>query len=139
MKRILLGALLSIFGMVSYAQVPEIKFDYIGIKDGLPETTNKAIKQDAYGYIWIGTQNGLVRYDGYTYKVYQLGSADLNKIANTVVFSIFEDKAKNLWVSTYNNGVFKYNRNTDTFKQFQLPEAYGTVIYIQAEDSSKNL
>jgi hypothetical protein len=50
---------------------PEPKFEHLTIQDGLPGTGAQFIMQDHFGYLWIGTSNGLVRYDGYDMKVYQ--------------------------------------------------------------------
>src|ERR1700744_3837092 len=107
MKKLLL--LLLFFASISRGntQAPDIKFEHIGVKEGLPEQQIQALKQDAQGYIWIGTQDGLVRYDGYNYKVYNLGTDKLNKFNTTDVGSIVEDKQKNLWVSSAGNGIFR--------------------------------
>src|ERR1700753_4023776 len=109
------------FTGASRAQLPDIKFDHIGVREGLPENQVKALKQDSYGYLWMGTQNGVVRYDGYNYKVYQLGSPALNQLALTSINSIFEDAEKRLWISTFQNGIFRYDRHSDTFRQYSFP------------------
>lgn len=49
-------------------QSQQLYFNYLSVKNGLPEGTVQALVQDRQGYMWIGTQNGLVRYDGYTAK-----------------------------------------------------------------------
>ncbi len=54
-------------------QPNELHFNRLSIKNGLPEDVITSSLQDKEGYIWIGTQAGLVRYDGYTTKVYQFG------------------------------------------------------------------
>src|ERR1700744_4742223 len=139
MKKLLLLLLFFILLKNGYAQAPDIKFEHIGVKDGLPEQQIQAIKQDALGYIWIGTQNGLVRYDGYNYKIYNLGD-NQNKFNTTDIVSIFEDKQKILWISTIGNGIFKYDRATDTFKQFKIQSKFElTQITICFEDKNNNL
>jgi signal transduction histidine kinase/ligand-binding sensor domain-containing protein len=138
MKKILLIVLLFTISVHSYAQTPDIKFDHIGIKEGLPEIVVRSIMQDAEGYIWMGTQNGLVRYDGYGYKIYRLGSHKLNKITNTSIISIFEDHEKVLWISTLENGLFRYLRNSDTFQQYTFPGP-GCYLEIATEDNNKDI
>ena len=138
MKKLLLLLLLFSACIYSYAQTPDIKFDHIGIKEGLPEAQVRNILQDAEGYIWMGTQNGLVRYDGYNYKVYQLGSDKQKRQLNTSASSIFESPDKVIWVSTLYNGLFRYDRNDDTFQQFVYPKQL-RYIKIDAEDNSKNI
>jgi ligand-binding sensor domain-containing protein len=138
MKKILLLLLLFSACTYNYAQTPDIKFDHIGIKEGLPEAQVSNILQDAEGYIWMGTQNGLVRYDGYNYKVYQLGSDKQKRQLNTSASSIFESLNKVIWVSTLYNGLFLYDRKSDTFQQFVYPKQL-RYIKIDAEDNSKNI
>jgi len=132
-------AFLLIFIDTSRAQLPDIKFDHIGVKEGLPENQVKALKQDSYGYLWMGTQNGVVRYDGYNYKVYQLGSPKLNKLAISSINSIFEDAEKRLWVSTFQNGIFCYDRNADTFRQYPFPGKDLQFLNFFGEDHHQNL
>ena len=141
MKRYTLLVLLIIIGWFSgRAQTSHLYFDKIGIKEGLPESNVRTIKEDAEGYIWIATQNGLVRYDGYRYKVYELGSDKTNVRPTTNVQSIFIARDNTIWISTSDNGVFRYNRSTDSFIQFAYPSATtGNIFFIDAEDNSGNL
>ncbi len=140
MRKILLLLLFLALVKHSDAQSPDIKFEHIGIKEGLPEDQVKAIVQDVQGYIWIGTQNGLVRYDGYNYKLYNLGSDQADSFTNTDVSSIFEDRQKVLWVCAVGNGLFRYDRNTDTFKEFKFPGAYSfSIVEITLEDNDNDL
>ncbi|QEC75053.1 sensor histidine kinase [Mucilaginibacter ginsenosidivorax] len=104
-----------------YAQKPDIYFDHFDVKKGLPEGQARVILEDNLGYIWIGTQNGLVRYDGYRSKIYYLGSAKLNKDPVTNIESMVIDKNNTIWATAINNGLFRYNRYSDTFEQFVLP------------------
>src|SRR3954471_13430036 len=72
-----------------------VHFNSLGIKDGMPEGQVNDLLQDKEGYIWIGTQKGLVRYDGYNPKVYDFGIKDPYTI---FVSKIFEDSKGRLWV-----------------------------------------
>ena len=138
MKKVLLIVLLFTVSIYCYAQTPDIKFDHIGIKDGLPEQQVNAIHQDVEGYLWMGTQNGLVRYDGYNYKVYRLGSLSRNKTQNTDIVTIFENDDKVLWVSTIFNGLFYYDRSHDVFQQIDYPKQI-SYYKITAEDNDHNI
>jgi signal transduction histidine kinase/ligand-binding sensor domain-containing protein len=125
MKKILLLVLLLAGIKCTYAQTAHLKFDHFTVKDGLPERRILFIRQDDQGYIWIGTQNGLVRYDGYKPKVYRFG---VNKNAiyqNCSAESMLIDKDKNIWISTLGNGLFRYNRKTDSFIQYPYPQKPG--------------
>ena len=125
---------------IGYAQQQQLYFENIDVKKGLPESSVIDIKEDSEGFIWMATQNGLVRYDGYRYKVYNLGSEKLNIDPVSNVQSLYLDKKNILWASTSSNGIFRYDRKTDTFKQFVYPFKQSMVIfYILAEGDSGTL
>ena len=98
-----------VFTQICWAQVNEhiLKFDYLSIKNGLSHNTIFSLLQDRYGYIWIGTQNGLNRYDGFTCKLYSLDDsiATNQNYSGEQVSALFEDKKGNLWVGTKNSGI----------------------------------
>jgi ligand-binding sensor domain-containing protein len=93
----------------------ELHFNHLSIKNGLPEGVIRVTLQDKEGYIWMGTNAGLVRYDGYTTKVYQFGLQDP---LNATISSIYEDRSGEFWAATLFKGLYHYNRVTDTFIQY---------------------
>ena len=122
MKKILLPLILMFSLKFGKAQPRRYKFDHFTVRDGLPEKLVQCIQQDSRGYVWIGTQNGVVRFDGYNYKVYRFG-ADKNALMQSCsVQSIVEDHHNVLWFGTVGNGIFRYNRSSDTFTQFKYPD-----------------
>ena len=130
-----------IHSLNSKAQLRELRFDHLSVENGLPENYASCSLQDHLGYIWIGTQNGLVRYDGYEAKVYKL-ETEGNKERNLcVIRSLFEDKKGNIWIGTFLQGLFRYNRLTDKFTDFPHGSAHSSIekneeiLYI-AEDKS---
>lgn len=70
--------------------------------DGLPENTGQAIIQDDRGFIWIGTQNGLARYDGYEFKSYTHKEEDSSSLVNNQVEALLKDRDGRVWVATRN-------------------------------------
>lgn len=83
----------------------------ITIDEGLSQATAEALFQDSHGYIWIGTNHGLNRYNGYDFKIYrQSENKDIN-IASNYIKDIKEDKYGNIWVGTI-DGVSKINSET---------------------------
>src|SRR4051812_15889420 len=90
---------------------PPVHFNFLSIKDGMPEGTVTALLQDKEGYIWVGTQKGLVRYDGYTPKVYDFG---IKKSYGITVNKLLEGSKGELWAGG-NSGLFKYDRASDRF------------------------
>ena len=121
-------------------QKQQLYFEKHDVKSGLPESSVNDMKEDQQGYIWMATQNGLVRYDGYQYKVYQLGSKKTNLDPISNVRDLHMDRNNTLWASTGSNGLFKYNRNSDTFIQFVYPEKDVAINYtILTDDKAGNL
>ena len=121
-------------------QKQQLYFEKYDVKSGLPESSVRDMLEDQQGYIWMATQNGLVRYDGYRYKVYQLGSQKTNLDPITNVQSLYLDENNTIWAGTIANGLFKYNRNRDTFIQYVYPEKTVAVNYtILTDDKAGNL
>jgi ligand-binding sensor domain-containing protein/serine phosphatase RsbU (regulator of sigma subunit) len=84
------------------------------VVDGLSQTTINIIFQDSRGFLWVGTQGGLSRYDGYNFKTYSPQLHRKNAISSNFITSIAEDKSGNIWVGT-KNGLNKYIFNEDIF------------------------
>src|SRR3954470_6206360 len=91
--------------------VSTLHFNLLSVKDGMPEGTVLNLLQDKEGYMWIGTQKGLVRFDGYSTKVYDFGIKDPYAI---FVTKIFEDSKGQLWFGV-TNALYKYDRAGDHF------------------------
>lgn len=70
--------------------------------------------EDSHGYLWIATWNGLVRFDGFDYRLYTRVKEDRTSLPHDVCFSLFEDSQRRLWVAT-GRGLAIYNREKDNF------------------------
>ncbi len=108
--RLILCFLLSII-IVGKPNAQSIPSKNITINDGLPSNSIKCFFKDSRGYLWIGTDAGLCRFDGENYKVYN----ESNGLKYTQVWSIIEDKKHNLWLSIYGNGLAKFDGKKFTF------------------------
>ncbi|MCU4163490.1 two-component regulator propeller domain-containing protein [Carboxylicivirga caseinilyticus] len=75
------------------------RVDYINIDDGLPQNTVQSIIKDGFGFVWIGTDNGLCRYDGYEFEYYFSKGTDDNLWDNRILDLAFDDKVS-LFVTT---------------------------------------
>ena len=93
------------------------QFAHLTVNDGLSQSQAYGILQDSYGYIWIGTQDGLNRFDGYEIKVYKNDPFDSTTLTHNWVWTLEEDNDHNLWIGTF-QGLCKYDRRTDRFQQF---------------------
>ncbi|HID38534.1 MAG TPA: hypothetical protein EYP36_03350, partial [Calditrichaeota bacterium] len=115
MNKVILLALFSIWHGIVPAQ--EVRFRHLSIQDGLSQSTINCIFQDSRGFIWIGTQDGLNRYDGYNFKIFRENPLDSNSISHNWIWDIFEDKENNLWIATW-DGLTKYNPSTRKFTRY---------------------
>ncbi|MGQ1911798.1 hybrid sensor histidine kinase/response regulator transcription factor [Marinifilum sp. RC60d5] len=105
-------------GLVS---AEEFIFEKITSQQGLSQNDVNCIFQDHNGFLWIGTNDGLNRYDGYSFKTYRI---DTNKskgegLSSNLVFQIKEDKKGRLWIATSNEGVCVFNLCTEEFTQIR--------------------
>ncbi len=91
-------------------------FTNYSINEGLSQSVVNCIFQDSKGYIWIGTQNGLNRFNGETFDVYSYNPADTSSISNNWIYTIAEDTNGNLWIGT-KGGLNIYRENNNNFKR----------------------
>ena len=115
MKNIyLLIIIIIIVGLNSYSQKPDLDFKHITIDDGLSQSTINCMMQDSEGFIWIGTQGGLNRYNGsskHPFDVYLHNFIDTNSLSSSWIYAIAEDKSDNIWIATM-QGLDKLNKKT---------------------------
>ena len=105
---------------VSSAQAPPpAAFDHLLPEDGLSDSTALAIAQDDQGFMWLGTQNGLNRYDGRDFVVYTHDPDNPNSLSHNVVTSIYPDTEGGLWVGTRGGGLNRLDLQTDQWTTFQ--------------------
>jgi len=95
-----------------------MRFEHLSIEDGLPHYSVSSIMQDRQGFLWIGTKNGLARYDGYSFKVFKHQPEHSTSLSNNTITAIKEDKSGNLWVGT-KDGLNLFNSEVGTFQRYQ--------------------
>ncbi len=102
----------------SIAQGAEnLKFKHYSIEQGLSQSVAMCVLQDDKGFIWIGTQEGLNRFDGYSFKVFKHDPRDTSSLSADYVYSILQDKQKRIWIGT-TGGLNLFNPETETFTRF---------------------
>lgn len=89
---------------------------YYSAKDGLSQNTVTDFLQDDKGYIWISTWNGLEKFDGYTFQNYKSYPTDDTRLEYNRIQQITEGKKGNIWCVTYNNLLYLFNTQTETFQ-----------------------
>lgn len=104
----LLSAYLPAMGQAPYV------FHHLTTENGLSNNNVKAILKDREGFLWLGTENGLNRYDGYSFKVYHAENGSNHSLASSDVWTLQEDGLGNVWI--WNGTTYSvYNRNKDNF------------------------
>ncbi len=101
----------------SYALQQHIRFERISVEHGLSHAGVTAIVQDQSGFMWVGTQDGLNRYDGYEFIVYRHDPSDPKSLSDNEIRGIVEDEFGNLWVGT-RAGLNRFNRGAGTFTRY---------------------
>jgi hypothetical protein len=102
-------------------------FSGYSISDGLSQSVVNCIFNDSKGYIWFGTQNGLNKYNGYTFEVFTYAPNDSNTISNNWINGIAEDKEANLWIAT-KGGLVKYSRKEKRFSRIDYRPPYKALV-----------
>ncbi len=118
-KQSLSFVILSIItGICLFSQERNIKFENISTKEGLSQSSPNCIFQDSRGALWIGTEDGLNKFDGYSFIVYKPEVNNPGSISNNRISCIIESKDGNLWIGTNGGGLSIYDRKKDLFRQF---------------------
>ena len=105
-----------------------MNFENLTIDNGLSQATAEAIIQDSDGYIWIGTNDGVNRYNGSEFKVFDANDEDENSIISNYVTALIEDKNKNLWVGT-DEGLSKINLNDYSINHYRYNKKNKDISY----------
>ena len=112
----------------SYANIIEnFNFKNITIEDGLSQSTVKTIYQDSKGYIWVGTDAGLNKYNGYEFKQYKHDEYNKNSISDNYIIDIAEDKNGRIWISTI-NGLTRIDTDKDEIKNYYSEKDNGNLL-----------
>lgn len=114
----LIRTILSIMCLLSAVQASAYTGLWSSAKD-MTSSTITAIAQDRDGYVWVGTEYGLNRYDGYRYTYYLADAADSCTINDNEVTALYVDRSGNLWVGT-RQGLNRYNPDTDKFTSVEF-------------------
>ncbi|MFN2274124.1 MAG: two-component regulator propeller domain-containing protein, partial [Anaerolineales bacterium] len=96
----------------------DAKFNRLSLDNGLSQSTVTCILQDDYGFIWLGTLDGLNKYDGHQFIVYRHDPDRQDSLSGNTINAIIKDRQGQLWIGT-NNGLNRYDRSTDGFLRFQ--------------------
>jgi len=99
-----------------FSQDLPLQFKHLKVEDGLSQTSVFTVLQDSRGYIWLGTRDGLNKYDSKKFSIYRNRIGDFTSIDNNQIYSIYEDEDRRLFIGT-RKGVNEYNYETNDFKR----------------------
>ena len=105
-----------------------IQFERIGIEDGLSHSSVTAILQDSLGFLWFGTEDGLNRYDGNTFKVYRPDADDPYSISDRWVTAMTMDSQGNLWIGTRQGGLNRFDPHSGQFIVYRHDSSRGSSL-----------
>lgn len=97
------------------AQFEAESFDQIDRDKGLSSSVITCMLKDSRGFMWFGTQDGLNKYDGYSFTIYKHNDSVQGSISGNYILSLLEDNSGNIWIGTENNGLNRYDRYMDSF------------------------
>ncbi|GAA4278324.1 hybrid sensor histidine kinase/response regulator transcription factor [Aquimarina mytili] len=103
-------------------------FIHFSVSEGLSQSTVVAIEQDQFGQMWIGTRDGLNKYDGEEITIFRNTPNDSTSLSNNDILSLKEDKEGFIWIGTH-NGLNKLNPRTGAFTRFLYSSEKNTISH----------
>ena len=94
-------------------------FGHLTMRDGLSQSTVMSILQDSQGFLWLATESGLDRYDGYSIREYRRERGNDYGLASDYIWKVAEDARGDLWLATRGGGIARWDRRNDRFQQFR--------------------
>ncbi|WP_345947600.1 two-component regulator propeller domain-containing protein [Mucilaginibacter sp. PAMB04274] len=114
MMLVMLPFLMASVGKRAWAQ--HLNFKHLTINEGLSQNTVFCVTQDKTGFIWIGTEDGLNKYDGYEFSIYKHEDNNPKSLSHSQINALQEDPRGNLWVGT-SDGLNCFDKHTESFRK----------------------
>ncbi len=142
MKQVLIGCFFSAIAMLSFGQVisSDAPFVHYTSSDGLSQQVVRSIVQDQEGFIWIGTEDGLNKFDGYDFKQFRSIRNDNTSLPDNFIYALYPSSDGGIWIGTNSAGLAKYDPVSAEFMRYSTdpnnPSALkGERIYTLYEDA----
>lgn len=114
------------FVEIVYGQTDRLRFERITTENGLSSDYTSYIFQDRKGFLWISTQDGINRYDGYRFKHFRHIPGNSNSLSDYAAGHMYEDSKGNFWIAT-REGLNVFNPDTETFTHYN-PQKDSTIL-----------
>ena len=111
-----------------FGQHQPVRFAHLTTNQGLSQNNVTCILQDSRGFMWFGTQDGLNKFDGYTYTLYRNDPQKATSLSHNYIHAIYEDKQGRLWIGTDDGGLSLFEPNTDTFLNYKHRPGVGNSL-----------
>jgi signal transduction histidine kinase/ligand-binding sensor domain-containing protein/CheY-like chemotaxis protein len=118
MKQTILSTILVTLSLLSLqGQQSEVRFRHIGTGDGLSHSLVTSIVEDSLGFLWMGTQDGLNRYDGFGFRTYYKGKTNRSP-SDSWITDLYMDRCNQLWIIYNDVGLDRFDPLTETFQSY---------------------
>ncbi len=117
----------------------KLLFDHLTIEQGLSQSTIYCILQDNQGFLWFGTQDGLNKFDGYTFTVYNHYSQGKNEIPHNEIRTLLQDRNGCIWIGTWGGGLARFDPATGGITVYNYPKAisHNKVTALYEDDNNQ--
>lgn len=117
-----------LIGLSLFAKAQQsLEFDRLERTDGLSQSSVNCMLRDREGFMWFGTQDGLNRYDGKKFRIFQNQPGDAASISNNYIVSLCEDEEGYLWVGTMTGGLNRFDKHTESFQVFEHSDSLNSI------------
>lgn len=113
-----LGIALTLSASAAQAHTRAARFERLSVEQGLSQSSVLCLLQDSRGFVWLGTEAGLNRYDGQSVTVYRHDVHDPSSLPNDFVWSVAESPEGDLWIATEGGGLARWEWTTDRFTRY---------------------
>ncbi|MEM9897275.1 MAG: two-component regulator propeller domain-containing protein, partial [Bacteroidota bacterium] len=124
-KFLVLATLCLLIGM---AHAQDLYFKQLIVENGLSQEDVSSVTQDSFGFIWVGTYDGLNRFDGREIKTFRRETANPSSLPDNRISALAEDHKKRLWIGTQGGSFAYYSLYTDQFKRIESPDNIGGIL-----------
>src|ERR1700730_11709611 len=114
--------LLLVLAFSAFSQKPILKFEHLSTNAGLSQNNVLCVLQDRKGFMWLGTREGLNKYDGYSFTLYKNDPKNENSISNNYISDMLEDSSGIIWIATWGGGLNKFDERKNRFTSFKHDE-----------------
>jgi ligand-binding sensor domain-containing protein/signal transduction histidine kinase len=96
-----------------------VRFKQISLEQGLSQSSVLCVTQDDKGFMWFGTEDGLNKYDGYSFTVYRHEPTNPNSLSHNYVWSVLQGREGAIWIATDGAGLDRFDPDTGQFEHFR--------------------